>query len=197
VQFAWDASRGVYIQVKPESGGHSSNSDDNSSTVTPPVTRSTVVIKTPVSLTMSYYDAVDYRPPRGSVTASGDAINDQLLANTYNNNDIDKRPFSSRGIRLPLKFCEAVGPEEATAFFLMGQSLRGSDGFWYPYLRTLPLPEDLTTPLYFGEEDGPFLVGTSLAAARLRRKQIWGQNYENGVKVLRDCRFECVERYTW
>jgi hypothetical protein len=177
----------VHIQVKPFS---------ESSSVAP-VSRSTVVIKTPLTLTMSYYDAVDYRPPSGKTTASGAAVDDRLATNTNDNGSSTSPFFSSHGVKLPSRFFEAVGPEETMAFFLMGQSLRGKDGFWYPYLRTLPHPEELTTPLYFDGEEAFYLTGTSLASARVSRLQIWRLNYDNAVEVLKECGFEGVDKYTW
>lgn len=140
----------------------------------------TCVIRTPLSLTMSYFDAVDFRPSIG------------------NDNDDGIPFFSSHGVTFPREFIDAVGPEETTAFFLVGQYLRGPEGFWYPYIRTLPPPEELTTPLYYDEgEDLEWLRGTSLYAARERRMEVWKGKYENGVRVLRDLGVEGAEGYTW
>ncbi|KAL1965034.1 hypothetical protein VTN77DRAFT_6094 [Rasamsonia byssochlamydoides] len=167
VQFARDDKRGVHLQVKPE--------------WTSGLPRASCVIKTPLALTMSYFDAIDYRPPPSTTGAVGD----------------DFPFFSSRGVVFPRHFIDNVGPEETMAFFLMGQYLRGSDGFWYPYIRTLPRPDELTTPLYYDDEDLVWLKMTSLAAARERRLHVWRTNYESGFKALKESGFEDAERYSW
>jgi hypothetical protein len=165
VQFARDDKRGVHIQVKPE--------------WTSGVPPSTCVVKAPLTLTMSYFDAIDYRPS----TTDGRQGNETL--------------FSSRGVAFPRSFIEAVGPEETTAFFLMGQYLKGTEGFWYPYIRTLPRPDELTTPLYYDDADLVWLNMTSLAAAREGRLHIWKTNYERGFKALKDSGFVDADRYSW
>jgi hypothetical protein len=165
VQFSRDEQRGVHIQAKPEQASD--------------LPRKTCVLKTPLTLTMSYFNAIDYRPPKMSEEA-------QIAP-----------PFESRGVRLPKEFVDAVGPEETTAFFLMGQQIKRQDGFWFPYIRTLPRPDELTTPLYYDEEDLAWLNFTSLAAARERRRQIWRVNYEKGFRILKDLQFENADHFTW
>lgn len=163
VRFSRDEQRGVHIQAKPEQPSD--------------LPRRTCVLKAPVALTMSYFDAIDYRPPTEGVQPTS--------------------PFSSRGVRLPGEFVDAVGPEETTAFFLMGQYLKGQDGFWFPYIRSLPRPDELTTPLYYDGEDLAWLNFTSLAAARERRMQLWRANYEKGLEILEKLRFENANHFTW
>ncbi|KAJ9215299.1 hypothetical protein DTO166G4_3184 [Paecilomyces variotii] len=162
VQLARDDSRGVHIQVKPDQ--------------TSAVPRGTCVIKTPLSLTMSYFDAVDYTSLKDKSAES---------------------PFSSHGVKFPRGFIDAVGPQETMAFFLMGHYLKGSESFWHPYIRTLPAPGELTTPLYYEGEDLEWLQGTSLHAARQQRLEIWKDKYETDVKVLKEWAFEDADKYTW
>lgn len=134
------------------------------------------MIKTPLSLTMSYFDAIDYISLKDKSAES---------------------PFSSHGVKFPRGFIDAVGPQETMAFFLMGHYLKGSESFWHPYIRTLPAPGELTTPLYYEGEDLEWLQGTSLYAAREQRLEIWKDKYETGVKVLREWAFEDADKYTW
>lgn len=162
-QFARDDQRGVHIQVKPE------QSVD--------LPRKTCVIKLPVALTMSYFDAIDYRLPAGD----GD----------------EQVSFSSHGVVFPKQFVTSIGSEETTAFFLMGQYLKAENGFWHPYIRSLPRPDELTTPLFYSDDDLAWLNMTSLAAAREQRLQIWRANYEKGVACLRELQFEDVDAYSW
>ena len=87
----------------------------------------THIIQTPLASTMSYFNAIDHQGAAAS--------------------------FPAHGVHLPRAFMDAVGTEEASVFFLVGQFLQGGNGFWAPYLRTLPQPGELTTPLYYGEGD--------------------------------------------
>ncbi|OOF98149.1 hypothetical protein ASPCADRAFT_394961 [Aspergillus carbonarius ITEM 5010] len=105
--------------------------------------------------------------------------------------------FSAHGLHLPQAFIDAVGQKESTIFFLIGQYLRGTEGFWYPYIRTLPQPGSLTTPPYYEGDDLQWLNGTSLLSAREQRMSLLKENYETGSVALRQAGFEGAEEYTW
>ncbi|KAH8697652.1 SET domain protein [Talaromyces proteolyticus] len=167
VQFARDDERGVHIQVKP---------DQTSS-----MPSKTCVIKIPVELTMSYFNAIDYEIP----TKGGDGSDEKTS------------PFSSHGVVFPKQFITSIGSEETTAFFLMGQYLKGHNSFWYPYIHSLPRPDELTTPLFYSGEDLAWLNLTSLAAAREHRMQIWKARYEKGYRLLQELKFERGIDYSW
>lgn len=92
---------------------------------------------------------------------------------------------------------DAVGPEEASVFFLIGQYLLGAEGYWAPYIRTLPQPGALTTPLYYEGDDLEWLDGTSLLGARQRKMKLFTDKYEHGMGELRKVGSKDVERYTW
>ncbi|KAJ5595270.1 uncharacterized protein N7459_001478 [Penicillium hispanicum] len=157
VCIAQDAQRGVHMQVKAD-WPHN-------------VTKETRVINTPLGVTMSYFNAIDYECARGK--------------------------FSSHGVIFPRAFVDAVGIEETSAFFLMGQFLRGEKGFWFPYLRTLPQPGQLTTPLFFGEEDVDWLQGTGIQEAAVHRFQSWDEKFDSSIAKLEELGFEGLEEYTW
>lgn len=157
VCIAQDASRGVHMQVRAD--------------WPQPVSPETRVFSTPLGITMSYYNAIDYQSEKAS--------------------------FSSHGVVFPRAFIDAVGPEETSAFFLMGQFLRGPDSFWYPYLRTLPQPGQLTTPLFFEHEDVDWLQGTGILEAAVQRYEIWDRKYDEAVAKLEELGFEGWEKYTW
>ena len=97
----------------------------------------------------------------------------------------------------PHAFIDAVGPEDTTTFFLMGQFLRGERSFWYPYLRTLPQPGQLTTPLFFGEEDVDWIQGTGIPNASVQRFQLWEAQFDKAVAKLEEVGFEDVDSYNW
>lgn len=157
VCLAQDASRGVHIQVKTD--------------WPQPVAAETRAFSTPMGITMSYFNAIDYKCSKGS--------------------------FSSRGVVFPQAFIDAVGSEETFAFFLMGQFLRGPEGFWYPYLRTLPQPGQLTTPLFFEHEDVDWLQGTGIPEASVHRYEVWDRKYDEAFAKLEELKFQGLEKYTW
>lgn len=157
VCIAHDAERGVHMQVKV----------DWPKTVEP----ETRAISAPLGITMSYYNAIEYKSANGS--------------------------FSNHDVALPQAFIDAVGTEETFAFFLMGQFLCGPDGFWYPYLCTLPQPGQLNTPLYFDEEDVAWVDGTGIPEASLFRYKIWDEKYDQCITKLEELGFAGVKDYTW
>ncbi|KAA8648736.1 SET domain protein [Aspergillus tanneri] len=134
----------------------------------------THVLRTPLATTMSYFNAIGY-------AGNGDA----------------SVRFSAHGLNFPPAFMEAVGPEETSTFFLIGQFLRGDEGFWFPYIRALPQPGQLTTPLYYEGDDLVWLEGTSLLSARDQRINLWRTKYESALGELRKSGFEGAEKYTW
>lgn len=167
VQIARDDARGVHFQVRKDW--------QNSG-----VAKETRVIKTPLSSTLSYFNAIDHRLPEGEgkpVAAVG--------------------TFSAHGLHLPRAFMDAVGAEEASVFFLMGQYLMGEKGFWAPYIRTLPQPGELTTPLYYEGADLKWLEGTSLMAAREQKMKLFREKYEFAIGELQKVSFGDTEQYTW
>ncbi|KAL4930787.1 SET domain protein [Aspergillus undulatus] len=136
------------------------------------VPSNTHIIKTPVATTMSYFNAIDHR--------------------------VGETRFPARGLNFPPEFVKSVGPEEVTIFFLIGQYLRGSESFWYPYLQTLPQPGSLTTlPYYEEEEDLEWLEGTSLVQARLQKIALLREKYESSYEELRKSELDDAARYSW
>lgn len=82
-------------------------------------------------------------------------------------------------------------------FFLMGQFLCGESSFWFPYLRTLPQPGQLTTPLFFGEEDVDWIQGTGIPDASVQRFRLWEGRFDESIAKLEEVEFENVDSYTW
>lgn len=154
---AQDDTRGVHIQVRTD--------------LPEAISKETRVINTPLNVTMSFFNAIDYTCPKGS--------------------------FPSHGVVFPREFIEAVGREETTAFYLMGQFLRGEEGFWFPYLRTLPQPGQLTTPLFFGEHDVDWLQGTGIPDASVFRYKHWDKKFDEGMAKLEELGVEGLEMFTW
>jgi hypothetical protein len=162
VEIAKDERRGVHLQVRKDwKNGVPSN---------------THIIKTPLSATLSYFNAIGY---------------------SFSTDDGSSVSFPEHGVHLPRSFMEAVGQEDSSIFFLMGQYLRGREGYWYPYIRTLPQPGALTTPLYYEAGDLAWLEGTSLSLAREQKATLVKEKYENTYSELCRSGFEGSEKYTW
>ncbi|KAL1410964.1 hypothetical protein Q8F55_001907 [Vanrija albida] len=56
----------------------------------------------------------------------------------------------------------------------------------YPYVRALPPPAELTTPLYFSEDERALLAGTNLAGAVADREREWGEESAALRSVLKE-----------
>ncbi|KAE8350668.1 hypothetical protein BDV28DRAFT_138694 [Aspergillus coremiiformis] len=162
VEIARDEQRGVHLQVKKDWKNR--------------VLSNTHIIKTPLTATMSYFNAIGC---------------------SFSTDDGGSVSFPEHGLHLPHAFVEAVGQEDSSIFFLIGQYLRGNESFWYPYIRTLPQPGALTTPLYYEGDDLAWLENTSLSPAREQKDKLWKERYENTYSELCKSGFEGAEKYTW
>jgi hypothetical protein len=60
---------------------------------------------------------------------------------------------------------------------------RRQDGFWKPYLDSLP--ENFETPPYFDEKELNILEGTNLGFAWTERRCSWKEEFEKARKVIR------------
>ncbi|KAB8239371.1 SET domain protein [Aspergillus alliaceus] len=140
------------------------------------VPSNTHIIKTPLTATMSYFNVIGHR---------------------FNIDDGGTVSFPEHGVHLPRSFTGAVGQEDSSIFFLIGQYLRGKESFWYPYIRALPQPGALTTPLYYEGDDLAWLEGTSLSPAREQKAKLLKEKYHNAHTDLRKSGFEGAEKYTW
>lgn len=183
MEVAHDESRGVHLRVRQNHAG--------------PISRQTCVIKTPLPVTMSYLNAINYHPSaKGNGGHISSSPGDSSVAAT--DVSLDNTPFSAHGLVFPRAFIDSVSPDEVTIFFLMGQYLKGDRGFWYPYLRSLPQPGSLSTPLYYEGEDLEWLAGTSLVAAREHRLHAWKEKFRTSFGKLREAGFnDEVEKFTW
>lgn len=89
-----------------------------------------------------------------------------------------------------------VAERTVGVFFLVEQRLLGEKSFWFPYIASLPKADDLTTPLYFSEEDMIWLQGTNLHSAARDRREMWHSEWESACSILRSKNVDCSD-YTW
>ena len=134
-----------------------------------PIASQSCIINCPYALTLSYLNAT----------------------NTH--------PFQSHGESFPDPFLQGMDRHTVTVFFLMLQYLKREQSFWWPYIRTLPQPNETDkfgTPFWFSEEDRLWLLGTDLEESSLTRIAIWKSDWERAVRTLRRLDWP-VESYTW
>jgi hypothetical protein len=86
-----------------------------------------------------------------------------------------------------LQPCQGKIPDHILTYLLLiEQRSKGKESPWYAYINCLPGAESMTTPLWFDDEDLPFLTGTSLAPAAKERKSVYYQQWEQALSVMKD-----------
>lgn len=95
--------------------------------------------KCPFSLTISHLNILS-KPPAGIHNCSHETICSKLIPNAR----IQKSTVAS--------------------FSLAEQRLKGEESFWFPYIRVLPTEGQMSTPLWFQEDELVYLKGTNLVS---------------------------------
>ncbi|KAK2736605.1 hypothetical protein FQN57_000722 [Myotisia sp. PD_48] len=95
------------------------------------------------------------------------------------------------------KFLNGLRNDCALAFFLLHQYLERENSYWEPYIATLPRCYELTSIIWYEEDDMEWLSGTDLFTARAHRLQLLRQQYDLGIAYLKDASNECVPSYSW
>lgn len=72
------------------------------------------------------------------------------------------RNYSLRSVCSMLMHNPKIHKSTIAAFFLAEQRLKSKESFWFPYIQLLPSEADMTTPLWFTEEELLYLKGTNL-----------------------------------
>jgi hypothetical protein len=96
-----------------------------------------------------------------------------------------------------------VSASVVAAFFLAEQKLKGEDSFWYPYINLLPAPEDMTTPMWFDEDDMIWIKGTNLYSATVPpeqtalglRKALYREGFTKGLAIIGESSGD--SQFTW
>jgi hypothetical protein len=84
-------------------------------------------------------------------------------------------------------------------FFLVQQYLMGEKSFWWPYIHLLPQPykpESMVIPIWWPEADQKFLGGTNAEPPIKKRAELWKEEWERGISLLRG-RFKDWESYSY
>ncbi|KAI0444024.1 SET domain-containing protein [Xylaria telfairii] len=86
----------------------------------------------------------------------------------------------------PTEFLSNVPPHVIGRFFLMHEYLRREASSWWPYIRTLPAPEHMTSiiPVVWPTSDVEFLRGTNAYVAVQEIRSALKKEYKQAMKFL-------------
>lgn len=134
------------------------------------------IVKCPASITLSYLNALTGGP---------------LPANLAP--DIELEPS------FPSSFMTSLPPHVIGRFFLIQQYLCGAQSFWYPYIRTLPQPEHLSSwalPAFWPEEDIEFLTETNADVAICEVQANVKGEFKRARRVLKEAGYPGWQDYS-
>ncbi|KAH7135847.1 hypothetical protein B0J11DRAFT_576404 [Dendryphion nanum] len=91
-------------------------------------------------------------------------------------------------INSPLQKCLGKIPNHVlTYLFLVEQLKVKAESFWEPYLACLPRPADMTTPLWFSDEDGAYMQGTPLMNSIAAQRDALQKEWSAARLVMAEC----------
>lgn len=94
----------------------------------------------------------------------------------------------------------AVNQVVIVRFFLMNEYLKGQESFWWPYVRSLPQPDEaqlLGTPLYYDDEDFAWIRGTNLEHAARITERMWHVEYDEAMQSLVPIEGSHATEWSW
>ncbi|XXG97966.1 hypothetical protein Hte_004282 [Hypoxylon texense] len=126
-----------------------------------------VIVTLPLSKTLSYLDAISCHPSFSHSSSSSVCGHEKQA-------------------HFPAEFLEKTPPHVVGRFFLMQEYLLGSESKWWPYIRTLPQPEHMSTalPAMWPSDDIEFLRGTNAYVAVQDIKSTLKKEYKQAIKLL-------------
>lgn len=104
----------------------------------------------------------------------------------------------SSGPAFPPEFM-ALPPHIISRFFLIKQYLLGKSSFWYPYIATLPQPDQLASwnlPPFWPQEDAAFLEDTNTGIAAAEIHDAVKAEYKQARRILKSAGLENYQDYT-
>ncbi|EGS22451.1 uncharacterized protein CTHT_0019870 [Thermochaetoides thermophila DSM 1495] len=133
----------------------------------------------PVSTTLSYLNAL---------------IDGPIMCDFTSN-----KPTVSSPPAFPPRFMDSLPPHVIGRFFLIKEYLKGENSFWWPYIATLPQPEQVnswTLPAFWPEDDIQFLEGTNAHVAIGEIQANIKREYKQARKVLKEENFPNWKEYS-
>lgn len=99
----------------------------------------------------------------------------------------------------PPMFMDQLPPHVIGRFFLIHEYLKGRDSFWWPYIATLPQPEQIsswTLPAFWPEEDIDVLEGTNVHVAIREIQANIKLEFKQARKILKEMDFHNWQDYS-
>ncbi|KAI0171734.1 SET domain-containing protein [Hypoxylon sp. FL1284] len=126
-----------------------------------------VIVTLPLSRALSYLDAINRHPDFALPSSSSSQVQEEQGC-------------------FPAEFLEKTPPHVVGRFFLMQEYLLGSRSKWWPYIRTLPQPEHMSSllPVMWPSDDVEFLRGTNAFTAVQDIKSTLKKEYKNAIRLL-------------
>ncbi|KAI0393216.1 SET domain-containing protein [Xylariaceae sp. FL0594] len=127
------------------------------------------IVSLPLSCSLSYLNAIAGHPSIPSTTLPASI----------------RRPQTADGY-FPDEFLSNAPPHVVGRFFLMQEYLRRQVSPWWPYIRTLPPPEQMTNllPVVWPAGDIEFLEGTNAHVAVQEIRSTLRKEYKHAMKLL-------------
>jgi hypothetical protein len=151
----------------------SSSHGDDGVTLTPGFT----AVTCPVSTTLSYLNALVAGPIDISSESSP----------------------QSQTLAFPPRFMQAAPPHVVGRFFLVQEYLKGEDSYWWPYLATLPSPDQpgaWALPAFWPDDDIAFLQGTNAHVAIDEIQANVQREFKHAQTLLKEDNFPDFADYT-
>ncbi|KAL2161755.1 hypothetical protein VTH06DRAFT_7537 [Thermothelomyces fergusii] len=99
----------------------------------------------------------------------------------------------------PPRFTQAVPPHVLGRFFLVREYLKGKDSFWWPYIATLPAPEQVAAwalPPFWPDHDIAYLEGTNAHVAIQEIQDNVRREFKQARRLLKEEGFPDLPAYT-
>ncbi|KAL2177408.1 uncharacterized protein P884DRAFT_169250, partial [Thermothelomyces heterothallicus CBS 202.75] len=99
----------------------------------------------------------------------------------------------------PPRFTRSVPPHVLGRFFLVKEYLKGKDSFWWPYIATLPPPEQVAAwalPPFWPDHDIAYLEGTNAHVAVHEIQENVKREFKQARKLLKEEDFPDLPAYT-
>ncbi|KAK4244938.1 hypothetical protein C7999DRAFT_16826 [Corynascus novoguineensis] len=108
-------------------------------------------------------------------------------------------PLHQRTGAFPARFTQAVPPYVLGRFFLIKEYLKGKSSFWWPYIATLPSPEQVAAwalPPFWPDQDIAYLEGTNAHVAIQEIQANVKREFKQARKLLKEEGFPDLAAYT-
>lgn len=107
-------------------------------------------------------------------------------------------PQSEAGA-FPPRFTQSAPPHVLGRFFLIKEYLKGKDSFWWPYIATLPSPEQVSAwalPPFWPDDDVAYLEGTNAHVAIEEIQANVKREFKQARRLLKEDQFPDLMSYT-